>query len=232
MGLEKGKLNYLESRSVLYTRDSGSTFNNQASSFKFEVDVMRDRCNRRITQTVSSGKLVQEGQSDLGKFERVTPAESADRGGIAGCVDPGVVVPGDSLIKHGSGEAILVPAGVVRAGVTAGRVIGNGQLAVCADQRLCEGVCPAVDVVSLDGDNLGGSRLEAVKGQMISVCSLMRLESGENVLGRHVEFHESLDGSSSSRIVGGDGQGAEETGFLTGVEVDLDRGGGFKARGN
>ena len=147
-------------------------------------------------------------------------------------MDIGVVVPGDSLIKHSSGEAILVPAGVVRAGVTAGRVIGNGQIAVRADQRLCEGVCPAVDIVSLGGDNLGGSGLEAVKGQMISVCSLMRLNSGENVLGRHVEFHEGLDGGSSFGVVGGDGQGAEETGFLTGVEVDLDRGGGFKARGN
>ena len=193
---------------------------------------MRDRRNRKITLNVSSGKLVQEGQSDLGEFERVTPAESTDRGGIAGCMDIGVVVPGDSFIKHGSGEAILVPAGVVRAGVTAGRVIGNGQLAVSADQRLCEGVCPAVDVVSLDGDNLDGSRLEAVKGHMIGVCSLTILDSGGNVLGRHVEFHESLDGSSSSGVVGGDGQGAEETGFFTGVEVDLNWGGWLKARGN
>jgi len=193
---------------------------------------MHDRCNHRITQTVSSGKLVQEGQSDLGKFERVTPAESADRGGITGGVNLGVVVSGDSFIKHGSGEAVLVPAGVVRAGVAAGRVIGNGQLAVGADQRLCEGVCPAVDVVSLDGDDLDGSRLEAVKGWMISVCSLTRLDSGGNILCGHVEFHESLDGCSSFGIVGGDGQGAEETGLLTGVEVDLDWGGGLKARGN
>ena len=182
-------------------------------------------------QNVSSGKFVQEGQSDLGKFERMAPAESADKGGIVGCVDIGVVISGDSLMNYGSGEAVFVPTGVIRTGVAA-CVIGGGQFAVGADQGLGKRVCLAVDEVILNGNNLGCSRLEAVKTWMISVCSLMRLDSGENVLGRHVEFHESLDGSSSSGIVGGDGQGAEETGFLTGVEVDLDWGGWLKARGN
>jgi len=58
-------------------------------------------------QTPSSGKLVQAGQSDLSELERVAPAESADRGGIVRCVDPGVIVSGDSLIQYGSGEAVL-----------------------------------------------------------------------------------------------------------------------------
>ena len=162
----------------------------------------------------------------------MAPAESVDRSGIVRRVDHGVVVSGDSLKQHGSGEAVLIPADVVRARVAARRVIGSGQLAVGADQGLREGIRSAVDVVSLDGDNLGGSRLKAIKGRMISICSFIRLDGGENVLGGHVEFHESLDSSSSSRVAGGDGLGAEETGFLAGIEMDLEWSRGLKAGGN
>ena len=67
---------------------------------------------------------------------------------------------------------------------------------------------------------------------MISVRSLTRPESGENVLCSHIEFHESLDRSSSFIVAGSNGLGTKETGFLTGIEVDLDRGGRFEARGD
>jgi len=180
----------------------------------------------------SGGKLVQKGQSDLGEFEGVAPAESADGGRIAGRVDDGVVVSGYSLEHHGGWVSVLIPACVVRAGVATRGIVGGGQLAVGADQGPGESVGSAVDVVGLDGDDLGGSRLEAVKGWEISVCSLMRPGGGENVLGSHVELHESLDRSSGSGVAGGDSLGTEETGFLAGIEVDLEWGGGLEARGN
>ena len=40
-------------------------------------------------------------------------------------MDVRVVVPGDGLEQHGGGIAILVPAGVVRAGVSARLIIGG-----------------------------------------------------------------------------------------------------------
>ena len=79
-------------------------------------------------------------------------------------MDIGVIVSGDGLEQHGSGVAVLVPAGMVRARVTARGIVGGGQFAVGADQGLGECVGPAVDVVSLDGDDLGGSGLEAMGG--------------------------------------------------------------------
>ena len=108
----------------------------------------------------------------------MAPAEPVDGGGIAGCVDNGVVISGDSLEQHGSGVAVLVPAGVVRAGVAARGIIGGGELAVGADQGLGEGVGSTVDVVSLDGDDLGRSRLEATNGWVINACTLMKPDNG------------------------------------------------------
>jgi len=145
-------------------------------------------------------------------------------------VDLGVVVPGDSLEQHGSWVAVLVPASVVGAGVAASGIVGGGQAAVGADQGLGESVGSAVDVVTLDGDDLGGSGLEALNVLVISASSLMRPESGEDVLCSHVEFHESLDCSSSFIVASGNCLRTKETSFLTGVEVDLDWGGGFEAR--
>ena len=116
----------------------------------------------KILQTSLGRELVQEGQGDLGEFKGVAPVESTDRSGIAGGVDFGVVVSSDSLIQHGGRVAILIPAGVVRAGVAAKQIVGGGQLTVGADQGLGKGIGFAVDVVSLDGDNLGSSRLETI----------------------------------------------------------------------
>jgi len=92
-------------------------------------------------RTPSSSKLVQEGQSDLGEFERVAPVESADR----------------------------YPAGAFKVGVPARDIIDGGQLAVGFEHGLGEGVGSAVDVFGLDGDDLGGSRLEAANGRVINV---------------------------------------------------------------
>ena len=39
---------------------------------------------RNAHELLSNGKLVQEGQSDLGEFERVAPAESWHGGGVFG----------------------------------------------------------------------------------------------------------------------------------------------------
>lgn len=50
----------------------------------------------------------------------------------------------------------------------------------------------------------------------------MRSVSSENVLGSHIEFHESLDRGPGFGIAGGDGLRAKETNFLTRIEVDLD----------
>jgi hypothetical protein len=193
------------------------------------VDIGTNNVTAKFLQTPSNGKLVQECQSDLGELERVAPAESVDRGGIVGCVDLGVVVSCDSLVQHGSGVAVLEPTGVVRAGVAATGIIGGGQLAVGVDQGLGEGVGSAIDVVSLEGDDLGGPRLEAVKGRMINGCSLMRPDSGEDVLGSHVEFHESLNCNPGIMVGRGDRLRAKETSFLTGVEVNLEWGGGLEA---
>jgi len=89
-------------------------------------------------------------------------------------VNLGVVVPSNSLVKHGSGIAVLVPAGVVRASVVTRFIIGSGQAAVGANQGLGEFVGSAVDVVRLESNDLGGSRLEATKEWVISVSSLTR----------------------------------------------------------
>ena len=147
-------------------------------------------------------------------------------------MDLGVVVPGDSLEQHGSGVAVLVPTGVVGAGVTASGIIGGGQAAVGGDQGLGESVGPAVDVVTLDGDDLGGPGFEAVNALVISACSSTRPETGEDVLCSHVEFHESLDRSSSFTVAGSNGLGTKKAGFLAGIEVNLDWGGGFETRGD
>jgi len=86
-----------------------------------------DRCrvNNVKVLSPSSGKLVHEGQSDFGEFEAMAPAESFDRGGIAGRVDGWVVVPGDSLEQHGGGISVLVPTGVVGAGVPTRLIVGG-----------------------------------------------------------------------------------------------------------
>ena len=75
----------------------------------------------------------------------------------------GVVISSDSLKQHSGLVATLVPAGVIRAGVAARLIIGGGQPTVGADQGLGKGIGFAADVVSLDGDNLGASRLETIK---------------------------------------------------------------------
>lgn len=79
-------------------------------------------------------------------------------------MDLGVVVSSDSLVQRGGGIAVLEPASVIRASVTTRGIVSGGQLAVGADQGLCEGVGSAVDVVSLNSNNLGRSRLEAING--------------------------------------------------------------------
>ena len=158
----------------------------------------------------------------------MAPAESFDGGGIVGRVDVGVVFPGDSLEQHGGGIAVLIPAGVVRAGVPTRLIVGRWQAAVGPNQGLGKIVGPTVDVVRLEGNDLGGSGLEAMKGMVINVRSLMRPESGEDILSGHVEFHESLDLDSSFIVVGGNLLGAKETGFLSGIEMELDRGGGVE----
>ena len=99
----------------------------------------------------------------------MAPVESSDRNGIARCVDKRVVVSCNSLVQHSSGIAVLVPAGVVRAGVTARGIVGGEQSAVGADQGLGKGVGFAVDVVGLDGHDLGRSGLEAVDVWVINV---------------------------------------------------------------
>jgi len=147
-------------------------------------------------------------------------------------VDLGVVFPSDSLEQHGSGVAVAVPAGVVRAGVTARGVVCGGQAAVGADQRLGKSVGSAVDVISLDSDDLGGSRLEAVNAWVIDACSSTRPEGGKDALCSHVEFHESLDLSSSGLVAGSNGLRAKEPSFLTGIEVDLYWGCWFEVRGD
>jgi len=158
----------------------------------------------------------------------VAPAESLDRGGIVGRVDGRIVVPGDSLEEHGSGIAVLVPASMVRTGVPTRLIIGGWQTAVGANQGLGEFVGSAVDVVRLDGDDFFGSRLEAINGSAISVHSSARQEGGEDVLSSHVEFHESFNLDSSFVVMGGNLLRTEETGFLSGIEMELDRGGGLE----
>ena len=143
-------------------------------------------------------------------------------------MDIGVVVPGDGLEQHGGWIAVLVPTGVIRACITARLIIGRWQAAVGADQGLGKIVSSGVDVVRLDGDDFCGSGLEAMKGRVIRVLSVMRLGSGEDVLRSHVEFHESLDLNFSFVVVGSDVLGAKEAGFLSGIEVKLDWGGGFE----
>lgn len=101
----------------------------------------------------------------------MAPTEPAEGGSIVGRVDLGVVVPGDSLEQHGSGVAVLVPASVVGTGIAASGIVGGWQAAVGADQGLGESVGPAVDVVTLDGDDLCGSGLEAVIALAISASS-------------------------------------------------------------
>ena len=76
-----------------------------------------------------------------------------------------VIVSGDRLEQHGGGVAVSVPASVVGAGVAARAIVGGGQAAVGADQGLGESVGSAVNVVGLEGDDLGGSRLEAVNAR-------------------------------------------------------------------
>ena len=162
----------------------------------------------------------------------MAPTEPAEGGSIFGRVDIGVVVPGDSLEQHGSRVAVLVPASVVGTGVAASGIVGGRQAAVGADQGLGESVGSAVDVVTLDGDDLCGSGLEAVIALAISASSLMRQKSDEDVLCSHIEFHESLDRSSSFIVTGSNCLRTKETGFLARIEVDLDWGGGFEARGD
>jgi len=60
----------------------------------------------------------------------------------------------------------------------------------------------------------------------------MRTDGGEDVLGGHVELHESLNRGSSLGIAGGDGLRTKEAGFLSGIEVNLDWGCGLEAGGN
>ena len=103
----------------------------------------------------------------------------------------GVVVPGNSLVQHGSGVAVLIPAGVVRAGVATRLIIGRGEVTVGANQGLGKLVGSAVNVVRLESDDLGSSRLEAM--EVISVRPFKRPKSGEDVLRSHIKFHESLD---------------------------------------
>jgi len=57
--------------------------------------------------------------------------------------------------------SVLIPAGAVKAGESATDIIDGGQLAVGFDPGLDEGVGAAVDVVGLNGDDLGSSGLEA-----------------------------------------------------------------------
>ena len=65
---------------------------------------------------------------------------------------------------------------------------------------------------------------------MISVCSLTRTESGEDVLCSHIEFHESLDLDVSFVVVVRDFLRAKQPGFLSGIEMELDWGGGLEGR--
>jgi len=140
-------------------------------------------------------------------------------------VDLGIVVPGDGLVQYGSGIAVLVPAGVIGAGVAARLIIGGGQPTVGADQGLGKSVGSTVNIVRLDSDDLGASGLEAIMRMVISVRSCMR---PEDVLCCHVEFHESLDLSFSFGVAGGDILRTKETSFLSGIEMELDRGGGLE----
>ena len=147
-------------------------------------------------------------------------------------MDIGVVVPGNSLEQHGGGVSILAPAGVVGTGVAARGIIGSGQTAVGADQGPGVIVGSAVDIVRLESDDFGGSRLEAVKKWMINVRTSTKPESREDVLCSHVKFHECFDIRFSFGVASSDGLRAKETGFLAGIEVDLDRGGGLEIRGD
>ena len=80
-------------------------------------------------------------------------------------MDVGIVVPGDSLEQHGGRITVLIPTGVIRAGVTTRLIVGGGQSAVCGDQGFCKLVGSAVDVVRFDSNDLGGSRFEAMSGE-------------------------------------------------------------------
>ena len=54
----------------------------------------------------------------------------------------------------------------------------------------------------------------------------MRPEGNEDVLCSHIEFHESLDLRFRLVVLGSDGLRAKEAGFLAGIEMELDWGGG------